>query len=373
MEGMASDISESGLSGPLVANKKHCFVLYNSTFSELGSLEGHVKDYERIHTTFSNLGFDVKSKHNVQSSSLMEEALGHWLQDIQGLRLAECVVVFILTHGQKNGVLYACDGSEVRLSQLRTTCRATIKCNKVPLLFFVEACRGDNEIIVRSTPAEDYQKKSAVSFHPKIQNSLVYYPTAEGYAAFVRPADGSVLVSKLCDVLDEYGKTHGLLELITKVNHDVSSYVFPRTKREMRGEEVVREEVSELLQCPEAEITLTDDVFFGNQPVHGANCLVEKLELRYRNPCYVLKNVCEDHQKKIGAQFGEYKKTASEAFRNLNFEVMDNFDGFTVKDLKKLFKIDLDQKVKDAECVVFVILACGGSWPTGDQGDGTCL
>lgn len=291
-------------------SKKHCFVLYNWEFSDgakiLGytseqhpNLDGYKIDYPKIQATFHDFGFDVKSRENAKTPSQMKDAVTKWLDGIENLRDAECVAVFILTHGANHGYLYACDGGMVHLDELRTICRDRVP-SGVPQLFFVQACRGDKvtELVetneARWRPQDmdrvsEVQKAGPKVIGPKFRDSLVYYPTAEGKASFVDKYKGSPFVSNVCATFERCGKALGLWELITMINRDLS-----------------RERI------------YSKDVLF-HSPLEDAHHTGElKLKLKGRNPCYIIKNsACRTHEV-LCKQFDEDKKRVSETFRRLN-------------------------------------------------------
>ena len=355
-------------------SKKHCFVLYNWEFSDgahiLGytseqdpNLDGYKIDYTKIKATFQNFGFDVKSEENAKTPSQMTSAVTKWLDGIDNLRDAECVVVFFLTHGANDGNLYACDGRTVHLDTLRSICRDRIP-RGVPQLFFVQACRGTGvtEFVetneARWRPGDMDGVFEGTKAGPKVtgakfRDSLVYYPTMEGKASYVDKDKGSPFVDQVCATLKRFGKALGLWELITLINRDISSIVKIYDKDE--GKHVG--------QCPEAVISLSKDVLF-HSPLENSHHIEElKLKLKGRNHCYIFKNSsCSTHEV-FCEQFDDDKNRVSETFRRLNFNVFDGYkrDDKYKSDLKGMLKDARHLKEdKDAECVVFVILSCGG-------------
>ena len=359
---------------------KYCFILYNWKFSRTqgivgyGSgqekdLPGYKVDFERIHKTFLNLGFYIESHENAKTTLHMTSAVIKWLKDIIGedLSQAECIVVFILTHGGNHGDLYACDCRTVHLDELRTICRDRVP-RGVPQLFFVQACRGERptELVETNESLRPQDIDGASVAHkagfkvqsPKFRDSLVYYATTEGYAAWVHE-DGSLFVKKVCAKFDEFGKTHGLWEIITLINRDLSREEI-LYKNEREGQRPVYEKSG---QCPEAVFSLSKNVFFHSspEPVHHT----DELKLKRRNPCYIFMNSdCSTH-KDLCEQFDEDKKTVSETFRQLNFDVFDEYKSNNLKGMLKN-ACSLEEK-EDAECVVLVILSCGGERGGEDQ------
>ena len=364
-----------------MGGNKYCFILYNWEFSEASrtrgivgyapgqdnDLPGYKKDFERIHKTFLNLGFYVESHENAKTTLQMTSAVLKWLKDIGGdLSQAECIFVFILTHGANHGYLYACDGGMVHLDKLRTICQGKVP-RGVPQLFFVQACRGDrptglvetNEVRWRPPDMDGASVAQKAGFKvqsPKFRDSLVYYATTEGDAAAVLE-DGSLFVKKVCAKFDRFGKTHGLWEIITLINWDLS------------GEQILYEgEYEKSGQCPEAVFSLSKNVFFHSppEPVHHTDEL-KLLKLKRCNPCYIFLNSdCSTHDV-LCKQFDKDKKTVSETFRQLNFDVLDKYKSNNLKGMLKNAR-SLEEN-KDAECVVLVILSCGGDEGGGeDQG-----
>ena len=359
-----------------MGGNKYCFILYNWKFSEASRtrgivgyapgqdnvIPGYKKDFERIQKTFLNLGFDVESQENAETPSDMTSAVNKWLKDIidKDLSQAECIFVFILTHGGNHGDLYACDGQTVHLDKLRTICRDKVP-RGVPQLFFVQACRGESlPKLIETNEAprpqdmdgdSETQKAGFKVQSSKFRDSMVYYPTIEGDAALVRK-DGSPFVEKVCAKFDGFGKTHGLWEIITLINWELSREQI-LYKNKMAG------------QCPEAVFSLSKNVFFHSplEPVHHTDEL-KLLKLKHRNPCYIFKNSdCSNHEV-LCEQFDEDKKTVSETFRKLNFNVFS----YKSNNLKGMLKNARSlEENKDAECIVLVILSCGGNGGGGDQ------
>lgn len=148
-----------------------------------------------------------------------------------------CLVVCIMSHGEKDGKIHATDGSfmvqELWENFVAEKCPTLIG---KPKLFFIQACRGtiaDPGVLYHPTPKPRGRGLSFDSVDAKLLNNpdrfvipsladlLVMYSCAEGYYSFRNPENGSWFIQALCDELRENSHEE-LMTILTGVNRRVA-------------------------------------------------------------------------------------------------------------------------------------------------------
>lgn len=147
----------------------------------------------------------------------------------------DCLLVCIMTHGKKDGKIFAADGEflvqELWENFIGDKCPSLIG---KPKLFFIQACRGsmtDPGVLLKPKPKARLCQSDAVDAKvvkdpeyyviPTLADLLVMYSTAEGYYSFRNPVDGSWFIQALCEELSE-NKHEELMTILTGVNRRVA-------------------------------------------------------------------------------------------------------------------------------------------------------
>jgi len=208
--------------------------------------------------TLTNLDFDIKICQNPtkeQLESVMQEqaTLDH--------RKSDCFLCVIMSHGNQEKIVTS-DNEEISFEQIMAPIKTCDSLVNKPKLFFIQACRGENDAEFssskpRSSSAQsissnrgvgaqnnmsDHDKNTTPNYSPqinskpkttKIENEsdlLVYYSTLPNHLSFSKDiSKGTVFIKSLCEVFDTYAYKNlpknnlSLSQMITKINESVMS------------------------------------------------------------------------------------------------------------------------------------------------------
>jgi caspase 7 len=219
--------------------------------------EWSIKDVENLTNTLTNLDFDIKicqdlTKEQLESVMLEQTTLDH--------RNSDCFLCVIMSHGNQEKIVTS-DNKEISFEQIMAPIKACASLVNKPKLFFIQACRGENDAeFVSSKPrsssaqsissnsgdetqnmndyglntipndSKHYKSKPQTT---KIENEsdlLVYYSTLPNHLSFSKDiSEGTVFIKSLCNVFDTYAYKNlpnnnlPLSQMITKINESVMS------------------------------------------------------------------------------------------------------------------------------------------------------
>jgi len=220
--------------------------------------EWSIRDVENLTNTLTNLDFDIKICQNPtkeQLESVMQEqaTLDH--------RNSDCFLCVIMSHGNQENIVTS-DNEEISFEQIMAPIKTCDSLVNKPKLFFIQACRGENDAEFssskpRSSSAQsissnrgvgalnnmsDHDKNTTSNYSPqinskpkttKIENEsdlLVYYSTLPNHLSFSKDiSKGTVFIKSLCEVFDTYAYKNlpknnlSLSQMITKINESVMS------------------------------------------------------------------------------------------------------------------------------------------------------
>jgi len=246
------DMSNEKRGNALIINIKK---YVNNTHRER---EWSIRDVENLTNTLTNLDFDIKICQNPtkeQLESVMQEqaTLDH--------RKCDCFLCVIMSHGNQENILTS-DNEEISFEQIMAPIKTCDSLVNKPKLFFIQACRGENDAEFssskpRSSSAQsissnrgvgalnnmsDHDKNTTSNYSPqinskpkttKIENEsdlLVYYSTLPNHLSFSKDiSKGTVFIKSLCEVFDTYAYKNlpknnlSLSQMITKINESVMS------------------------------------------------------------------------------------------------------------------------------------------------------
>lgn len=138
----------------------------------------------------------------------------------------DCLVLFVMTHGEKNGRLEASDDTfsveKLWENFMGDNCKSL---TGKPKLFFIQACRGskyDKGAKLLGCDVVDAKTSSnnLVSL-PSSADQLIMYATPEGFVSVRNTVEGSWLIQELCDQL-EVNFTDDLMSILTIVSRKVA-------------------------------------------------------------------------------------------------------------------------------------------------------
>lgn len=206
-------------------NRGKAHIFNQSTFSsrlKQSDRAGTDLDRDRCYAMLTQLGFEVEKHNNptleaIEAVVRKESSADHSDND--------CIAFVILSHGNKNGEIYAYDKAyELNFIYDYLTPEKCPSLLGKPKLFFVQACRGhdkDKGIKVESTIEYDsfgaFEPKSRPFTLPLYTDLFVGYATLPGFVAWRNTAMGSPFIRALCETFSCEWKDHNILTLMTLV------------------------------------------------------------------------------------------------------------------------------------------------------------
>jgi caspase-like apoptosis-related cysteine protease len=200
---------------------------------ELSPRDGTEMDCAALETTFQKLGFEVQRYDNLEVADIR-----HNMAKIQRTEDLSCLALFILTHGQKDGLLHGYDSSfmlnkDIVQELLPQQCPGLAG---KPKMIFVQACQGDAADsgtcvtalpILSGTPSRsrhtstDGDAGSNTYCIPNYADFLIFQAAYHGFFAF-RTTSGSWFIQSLCAELDKSSPEEDLLAVLTRVSRNVA-------------------------------------------------------------------------------------------------------------------------------------------------------
>ncbi|KAM9377266.1 caspase-3-like [Pholidichthys leucotaenia] len=198
-----------------------CLIINNKNFHRktgMGPRKGTDVDAGAVAKTFNNLGYKVRI-HNDQTVERMTRLMTEASQEDH----SQCAsfVCVLLSHGDE-GAIYGTDGF-TELDDLVKPFKGN-HCKSLlgkPKLFFIQACRGslfDEGALIETDSVAEHQSEKI----PVEADCLYAYSTAPGYYSWRNTENGSWFIQKLCESLDQYGRSLELMQIMTRVNRRVA-------------------------------------------------------------------------------------------------------------------------------------------------------
>ena len=185
-----------------------CLIINNISFQSraLRPRDGALVDEQRLLTLFQHLDFDVYVKQDLTVDDIRSTAREFAAKDHSQF---DAFVLFILSHGGSNDVIYGVNGGTISVSELMCFFKPA-ECptlqNK-PKLFFFQACRGPQRNYsltasetVPSSSGTQMASVSALSCTtcPQEADFLLAFSAAPGYIATRDRVRGSLFVEVSC-------------------------------------------------------------------------------------------------------------------------------------------------------------------------------
>jgi len=213
--------------GIAIIINNHKFYSTDPTNKPMPNRRGSQVDEDNLRVTWEYLHYRVYIFKNLSSSELTHQLMQ--IAASQSHENCDSFVCCILSHGDLDGV-YGADSKPVKIKAITSffegrNCPTLI--NK-PKLFFVQACRGDDEdkgVLSYNEMQKDGKDDNKDSFHnslPSDTDFLLGYATPPGKVSWRSPQYGSWYISELCRVLQGYAHQQDLLSMLTIVNDEVS-------------------------------------------------------------------------------------------------------------------------------------------------------
>lgn len=204
-----------------------CVILNHDSFDEnVPKRDGSDADVEAIKRTFEMLDFTVVAHQNLNFIEISTEIENLSKEDHSE---RDCICVFILSHGSRNGLIHAKDQLYPldTISSLFTAENCFTLAGK-PKLFFIQACRGsglDGGIGVRSTSfSETDSAVATVNYKiPTHADFLFGYSTVEGFKSWRDPINGSWYIQVLCKTLETHWEQFDLMKILTITAREIAT------------------------------------------------------------------------------------------------------------------------------------------------------
>ncbi|XP_049620471.1 caspase-7 [Suncus etruscus] len=236
-----------------------CIIINNKHFDRctgMDTRDGTDVDAMALVKCFGNLGFEMVVK-NDYSCEKMVDLLRKVSEEDH--RNSACFACILLSHGEEN-VIYGTDG-KIPIKELTSYFRGD-RCRTLlgkPKLFFIQACRGTelDDGVMPDSGAFDDEGPTVRSKIPVEADFLSVYSTVPGYYSWRSPGHGSWFVQALCSVLQEYGKSLEIMQILTRVNSRVAQNFESKNNNP---------DFNEKKQVPSIVSSLTKELYFGKAP-----------------------------------------------------------------------------------------------------------
>ena len=185
---------------------------------------GATIDQSHLLQTFKYLRYEVVIKENLTSLQMQDCMLEFATKDHTCF---DSFVCCILTHGEDN-IVHGADSQELNFQEFAATMKLSPTLRGKPKIFFVQACRGDQERkgfdIQKDDPntAPHGSSGKITASIPQEADFFFGFATPPGNAAYRSKRHGSWFVSQLCEVLVNHAYTENLSSMMKKVNRKVS-------------------------------------------------------------------------------------------------------------------------------------------------------
>jgi len=194
----------------------------------VGAREGTEHDVTAIKETFDGLGFEVHHHDDLTVDRIFQV-----LYNIQKEKDLSCLALFILSHGEADGLLYAYDQNyklhrNVIQELLPDVCPSLAG---KPKMIFIQACQGMNTdpgVVLaargrqRHTSSDSAKNVALPYCIPNYSDLLIYSAAYTGHYSFRNKREGSWLIQILCKELQESPDTEDLVSVLTRVSHKVA-------------------------------------------------------------------------------------------------------------------------------------------------------
>ena len=262
----------------MTANPRGMTLIINNKLFNDGkkkTRKGSEKDVDLVKALFSDLGFMVQTEEN-----LTKEDMTNKIDDVvcQDHSSYDCFVLWLMSHGESGKVMCS-DGKMILIDTLHEMFSSCSTLGGKPKLFFIQACRGDeedegmlvttdqntpdisaykqlndsNEANKAVSPGGSVNKKATII--PKNSDFLYAFSTVDNFVSFRHEEQGSYFVRNLVEVFHECVANDHLLDILTSVNQKVSEEAF---KLQLSGQDKMKM----CKQIPEVRHTLRKKLRF---------------------------------------------------------------------------------------------------------------
>jgi len=194
-----------------------------ATRFQLNERKGTELDVFAIEKTFESLDWQVEI-HNDASASDIRGVIS-LLQVREETEKLHALAIFILSHGEDNGTVFAAD-SMYRVDHDILNALAADKCPYLagkPKLIFVQACQGQaTDPGARIRRRHTSQDSTATYKIPNYADFLIYQASFWNHYSFRSSDTGSWFIQALCTKLKESSDQDNVLDILTLVSRSVA-------------------------------------------------------------------------------------------------------------------------------------------------------
>ena len=238
---------------------------HHPTHGQQSPRHGSEEDVRQVEALFTALDFTVQTKRNLSRLQLLNE-----LDDVvygHDHRSYDCFVLWFMSHG-KSGEVFCSDGNTIPIQSLHDLFSRCDKLSGKPKLFFIQACRGEDEdegvTACSDTGITSYghvnspfdSVKNPASREPTHADFLYAFSTVDEYVSYRDKHLGSHYVRGLVEAFRERAVYDHLLDILTVVNKKVSNMEVKRPSG------ANSDEIKICKQMPEVKHTLRKKVRF---------------------------------------------------------------------------------------------------------------
>jgi caspase 7 len=207
---------------------KLAIILNHSKYKDyrMPDRNGTEHDVRAIQITFDLLEFKVEAYNDLTVDQITNVML-----NLQARPNLSCLAIFILTHGEEDGLLYAYEGN-YKLD--KTIIRELLPdvCPKLagkPKMVFIQACQGEltdvgTRVRSRHTSTDGPSDKGRPYSIPNYSDLLIYSAAYSGHFSFRSSSKGSWFIQALCREIATSKSDDDLLSVLTRVSHFVAVY-----------------------------------------------------------------------------------------------------------------------------------------------------
>ena len=249
------DMSHQGRGTAVILNHKN-YVPYLC----LNRRRGTDRDKDNLFMTLKDLGFDVEVHEDLTYKGI-QEVLQRLYNETDHTN-ADCILIAVLTHGEKDGILYANDYPYA--SKHLWEHFDDVSCRSLagkPKIFVIQACRGeeyDTGMQVKWSSPHDMTTTQHDANHidsslPSYPDVLVMHSTIEGFYSWRHTREGSWFIRSFCQILGQHCKLGmDFLSCMTKVTRMVAL--------EFESKNPNYPDINEMKQVPCINSTLTKNL-----------------------------------------------------------------------------------------------------------------
>ena len=242
---------------------------HHPTHGQQSPRHGSEEDVRQVEALFTALDFSVRTKENLSRLQLLDELYYIAREDHSAY---DCFVLWLMSHG-RSGEVFCSDGNTIPIQTLHDMFSRCDKLSGKPKLFFIQACRGDDEdegvaacsdtgitshghLSPKHVDSPFDSVKNPASREPTHADFLYAFSTVDEYVSYRDENLGSHYVRGLVEGFRERALYDHLLDILTVVNQKVSNMEAKRPSGKNKNE------IKICKQMPEVKHTLRKKVRF---------------------------------------------------------------------------------------------------------------